>query len=206
MGSAVSSNTINSLVNVSTKVATDYNNNCTNAVTQNIEVNILPGCDNFTAGDITNGSVTVVNTACLQDVNVSTQMQTDISQAMKQAAESVVSGLGIGGANAQNVINNSVTIGNEILNYYTVSCTNSVGQSVKINCSAPGAQIGNITNKNYQAALMNCIQRGLSTSDAVTQLKQVIDQTATAKVDGGLGLIAVIVVLIVIIVIIVVIS
>lgn len=206
MGSAVSSNTINSLVNVSTKVANDYNNNCTNTVKQTVEVNILPGCDNFTAGNIENRSVTVINTACLQDVNVSTQMQTDISQAMKQAAESVVSGLGIGGANAQNVINNSVTIGNEILNYYTVSCTNEIGQSVKINCSAPGALIGNITNKNYQAALTNCIQRGLSQSDAVTQLKQVIDQTATAKVDGGLGLIAVIVVLIIIIVIIVVIS
>lgn len=182
MGASIAKSTISSMVNNSIDVINSYSQICTaTAGDQNSGIN-LDGC---TIGE--GGKVVVKNTQYLQQqciTNATTQVAiaSSVNQAMRQQANSVIQQFAFGTiADAENFINASITLADQISNVYNSECAlASSKQTSTINCKNSTIN-GVIEVENYENITQTCILNAITKSEAYQNAITKFEQSAVAK-------------------------
>ena len=214
MGASVS-NQINSAAVESINVINKQIQNCISSGSQNEIIKICSsakGCpqSNVTLSNISFDEIIVYNTSCIGNVNINSDIQSQISQAFSQAAEAIAQQYQIAVADAKNIANVAAKIGTTIDNETVQNCINRASQNeeISIGCNLAPDQPGfcNITIdgttfKQSNQVITNCVLSQTSTQNVINQVSQQIQQKATAKVESIFGpLFAIILIIIIIIV------
>lgn len=193
MGAAQSSNVAKAVTNVSNFVSNSTSANSTSA--QNlIQSTNLKGCTIKLSGDFnvrSNAKLMQTNNQILsakQDINLSNNIQ----QQALQEATSTVGFAGVGYASASNATNTLVNSTTEIINDINASANqySSIDQSFNCNRSTIIAENLNIGFNSESDFLSSQTLKNNQTATVVNKVSQIIDQKATATVEGiGLFLI-----------------
>jgi len=214
MGAFVS-NEINSAATESINIINKQTQNCISSGSQSEIVKICSsakGCSqsNVILSNISFDEIIVYNTSCIANVNISSEVQNQISQAFSQAAQAIAQQFQVAEADAVNIANVAATIGTTIDNETVQNCITQAAQNeeISVGCDITPDQPGfcNITIdgttfKQSNQAITNCVLSQTSTQNVINQVSQQIQQKATAKVESIFGpLLAIILIIIIIIV------
>ena len=189
MGAAKSTNSAEAITNVSNfvKNSTEVNANAVNSVRQNIN---LTGCG------LMADNVNIEATSKLMQTNnqivkakQDSKLMNNIQQQIMQQAQATVGSLGMGFANSHNSTSVMVNNSNQIINAMTVGCSQFSSVDQTFDC-----QDSKITAKNVNISLgsdanfINSQTLGNEQIASITNdITQVVDQKATATVEGMTG-------------------
>ena len=195
MGSSKSKNAMDNIVDVSTTAVNDQFQSCSNTSDTNQEVQINQvGCmgDSIAVMDgISQSSTTTLNIDCVQEVNLQTEISSDVKQAADQAAEAVTQSLSLGAkAKSKNMMKTTTDIGTEIINQSNniVANISSTWQSAVINQEDGGGDCTAVMNNINQDALTSqmatAFQGVQSDTIASSGLTQEFSQSAKSTAEG----------------------
>lgn len=186
-GGSTSENVVNTIVNTSVDV--------TNRAVMELSArgkasNSLVISD--TAGDVTieglsqDAAVTVTVDGYLQATN-STAVQQEVAQKLSQMAESVTSGISLGGkADAKNITNTTINSSAKILNETKVLCSSEADAENTITVARTGGSVSirNVSQKAAVNSILRCQSSNINNAMVSQKTDQSIEQTATAIVKG----------------------
>lgn len=207
MGNANATNQLNSAITDSINILTTTTQNCVPKSNQSQIIDVS-GCCNVNLNGVTYDQLSFVNTTCVENATSNTTTQIDVKNQVKQKAASIVGELGLGTADASNVINTMIDLSTSIINSFSQSCAASISneQVLSIKCpstcdcaTSPAGCTANIDNVAlYQSAdqLATCTLTSSSVTSAKDSITQIIDQSATATVQGLGGLILLIIIIV----------
>src|SRR3972149_3970418 len=140
MGASYAKSQIDSAVNDAITETNNNNQNCTN---KNVGQNsVFINCNNIIGNTITITSNDFIDISCLQNVNISEDVQTSIINDFKNAASAAVGVLGAGYADAEAIVNTSVNLGIAMTSSALQTCANdtNVKNEIVLNCSTASGQ------------------------------------------------------------------
>lgn len=193
MGAAQSTNQVNSIINAGIEVVNTSVQNCFPVVSNSVEVQI---CADGTGNQVKIDKIDInqyakLDSKCVQTAQATTEISQDVINSISQKAESVVESLSLGVADANNIINNSYSLSERIINAFTQNCSPKVNNSAQFQVCAKGTNnvidVGYINATQGIDAISQCIFNSVSDSKAAQDIKQTIDQSATAKTEGLLN-------------------
>ena len=190
MGGSKSKAVADIATDVMTTMITQDMMNCSTMVTQRQSLDIS-GSGNVLDG-VTMKQGFKINVKCLQDSNRKAQLDTAIANAVEQTAESEgVALVGAIGASKSEVITNLRTrISNEITMQALVNCASSINNTQGISISGDYNLLRNVTLEQFGEMVRNCVQNVVSNTSMVNDLRNTVDQQASATTKGPLDFIA----------------
>ncbi len=214
MGANVSQE-IDAAASESVSIVNSQTQKCVTMGSQAQAISVCTGntqlCPNGTSNvDIENvnfNQSAIYTTQCTSDINITSDIQSEISQAFQQAATAIAQQFQLSAANVDQVAKISAKIATGITNKTVQDCIQNVSQNqgITVSCSPNGSGACNVTIKqiNFEQGftpINNCILQEQNVQSVINQVTQAISQEGTAKVESIFGpLIAIIIVIIVII-------
>lgn len=207
MGNANATNQLNSAITDSITILNTTTQNCVPKSSEQQIIDIS-GCCNVNINGITYDQLSFVNTTCVENATSNTATQITVKNQVKQKAASIVGELGLGTSDASNLINTMIDLATNIINSFSQTCAASISneQILSIKCPSTcdcknnsNGCTANINNVSlYQSAdqLATCTLTSSSVSSAKDSITQIIDQSATATVQGLGGLILLIIIIV----------
>lgn len=186
MGAASSTNTISSLVNNSIKVINDYEQSCV-ASPADQQINIdFNNCKQANGSVINLNNQQFISQNCILNSSTQSAISSSVSQSMRQQAQAIVQQFSFGTlADANNFINASITLADEISNTYNSNCAvKNTSSGINLICNNSTIN-GMVEATNFQSVTQTCVLNAVTTSsayqNAITQLSQsaVAQQQAT---------------------------
>lgn len=188
MGVSISKNTINSMINDSNSIISTYENLCSaNGTSTQAQLNIN-GCT-FVNTPINITANTFISQTCVQNNRSNNSLQSSVRQQMQQAAQAITQSFGFPSVSAaQNFINDSVTLGDQIVDYYYNTCTAQATQNSSVfNCTNSTFECTNnnpncsaINVESYQEITQKCLQTNTTTNAIISKMEEDLNQTAVA--------------------------
>lgn len=183
MGASISKNTIQSMINDTNSIISTYENTCSATGTSTTSQVNNNGC---TFGDndkiIVQGN-TYVSQQCVQNNITNNSLKSSVEQSMRQTAKAITQSFGFPSvAVSEDFINQSVILGDQIVNYYSNTCVAATTSSnVEFNCT--GTKFGNgdvVEIQGFTQITQNCLQNNTTTNNIVSSLTALLDQSAVA--------------------------
>lgn len=182
MGVSVSSNTVKNLTQIGINIVNDFTQSCKTTLSAN---QIVSGdkCPGLKIGKIDVNSFQVINQGCIGSQSVTSQINSAVVQQMRQAAESIVQNFGFPSvAVANNFLELTDQLALNISTTFLQQCTGAAFANQGFVCTnSANVQIGSITLNSAQVGISQCVGSQVSSSSITSQMKQLLDQTATAK-------------------------
>jgi hypothetical protein len=189
LSKSTATNEINSMVNASISILNQMTQNCyTNAANvQGLSFRNIKG--NIDIENLNWNQMIVANSACIASQAASNEAKQAVSQQLSQAATALVGALSLGQSDANNLINAAVDMSQHIINAFAQTCQSTASNSQTIQFDGV---VGNITigytsqiawTQSIQAATQ-CVQNAVAQTTSAQTIKQIIDQTASAKNAG----------------------
>lgn len=146
MGNALATNTVNDDVEVLISVALSSTQNCQTVINSNQYVNITADGSVVFAPFIRLSQKVNANTDCMKSDDSKANIDTAIKTVIKQVAEAIVSNLGAGTAEANNVVNLFTRLQTQITQTFQQNCTQAISQNqtAKIEASNGAIIVGSI--------------------------------------------------------------
>ena len=214
MGANVSQQ-INAAANESVSVINNQTQNCVTMGNQSQAIAICTGNTSLCPGGASSVDIENVNfnqsaiytTQCSTNVNITTDIQQQISQAFQQAATAIAQQFQLSVANVNQVASISANIATNIDTTTVQNCVQqaSQNQGITVSCAPTGGGACDVTIKqvNFEQGftpINNCILQEQNAQTVINQVTQQISQQGEAKVESIFGpLIAIIIIIIVII-------
>jgi hypothetical protein len=143
-----------------------------------------------------------ITTSAIQSSDFKNDVQQQLAAEFKQMAQAVAQQISLGGSASATNIANAVLKAAESLSNETVinNATDAVMQQ-NLNCSGSGASIfaSIVTQNQIIEAVRQAVQAASVNNTAVQQLETIVDQTATAKIQNSLWIIAVLAVAVILV-------
>lgn len=182
MGASISTNTISSMINNSIKVINNYEQTC--VVTQSSQDSyVCLNCCTITKGgeiDLLNNQV--LNQKCITQASTQTAIAASVQQSMRQQANAVVQQFAFGTvADANNFINASITLADEISNTYNSTCSAAASNQVSELTCNNSVISGVISIENFQSITQSCLLKAITNSTANQLAISALSQSAVAK-------------------------
>tara|TARA_R110002060_G_scaffold289_3_gene665 strand:- start:1321 stop:2286 length:966 start_codon:yes stop_codon:yes gene_type:complete len=190
MGGSKSKAVADIATDVMTTMITQDMMNCSTMVTQRQTLDVS-GSGNVLDG-VTMKQGFKINVKCIQDSNRKAQLDTAIATAVEQAAEAEgVALVGAIGASKSQVISNLRTrISTEITIQTLVNCASSINNTQGISIAGDYNLIRNVSLEQFGEMIRNCVQNVVSNTAMINDLRNTVDQQATAVTEGPLDFIA----------------
>jgi len=199
MGAAESSNTSESVTKLantiqqSTKADTNQVNNLANSVD-------FTDCTIKLQGDfnVTSSADLFVSNKQIADAKQDANLQNNVEQTAMQQAKSSVGALGVGFATANNAAKQLVDVSNKVTNDLFVTANQFSNTSQNFNCNRSYIEANNLNIEFSSKAnfLSDQALKNSQTAKIVNDIKQTVDQKATATVEGLTGLLFMLILLI----------
>jgi hypothetical protein len=199
MGAAESSNTSESVTKLANTIqqSTKADTNQVNNLSQSVD---FSGCTIKLRGNLNTNSTADIYVSNSQIANAKqdANLQNNVAQTALQQAKSTVGALGVGYASANNAAKQLVDVSNKVQNDLFVSATqfSNTNQSFTCDRSYIDADNLNITFGSKADFLSSQVLKNEQTAKIVNDIKQTVDQKATATVEGLTGLLFMLVLLI----------
>ena len=200
MGVAQAKAEIDSAIRASLAIAQTAVQTCKQTISQSEVVSINNNCGSVKIGKIEFGTAGGISGTCLQTVQLSATQQDQITQNLKNAAQSVVGSLGLGVSDAEALTNASISVAQSISQSFSQTCRQAGNQqqAVIINqqnnqCQGlavgqiPSTEIGVIDFNEIYTATSSCIMNDTAVASNINDVMQIIDNSASAKVEGIFG-------------------
>lgn len=207
MGPAISSNLVDTAVDINQTIVNSTLNTCKQGIDQSQIFNIRDNTGTtINIGDLELTQLVQLQIGCMAQSSTSSAESSNVSDAIKQTSTAINQALSLnpGSTTASNVILFSAEIGEQVLNEFSQTCTQDVfqNQSLFIEDNTNVTVNATVINLSQSAnAIMNCVQNSQAVNDLKSQLSLQISQTATAEVKGFLGQLVLILALIVVLVV-----
>lgn len=214
MGANVSQE-IDAAANESVSIINSQTQNCVQMGSQSQAISVCTNntqlCPNGTANvdieDVNFNQSAIYTTQCSANINITSDIQQQISQAFQQAATAIAQQFQLAAANVDQVAKIAANVSTNIDNKTVQNCIQQVSQNqgITVACSPNGSGACNVTIKqiNFEQGFMpinNCVLQEQNAQNVINQVTQAISQQGTSKVESIFGpLIAIIVIIIVII-------
>lgn len=208
MGAAFTKNVSNTTVEAVTEITNDILNNQTVESINNQGITIKSD-----KGDIVvSGNKITQNSTIQMDGVLKAMVQTDVqsklSNKLAQKAKSLVKDINFGQFTfAENVVNSYVSSIVKVVTNISNNCsTKSINnQSITVNAKDGRVVFTNNTVEQLNKIYSNCLLNAISSQSAVTDMQQMVDQSATAESIGVSiwGIVAVLIVVLLIIIVVV---
>lgn len=182
MGASISKNVINSMVNNTQSIITNYTNICTLSGTAATAQFNADGCA-FKDSNVKVITNQTVNQSCITNSNTKNSITADITQSMQQSATAITQQFGFPSlAAAEDFINTSIDLGNQIVeNFYTVCNAEASNASASFTCKNSTFTNSTIDIESYQNIQQTCFQKNISNNTIISKLQQQLSQTTVAK-------------------------
>lgn len=213
MGSSVSQQ-IMAAASESISIINNQTQNCVQQGSQAEVISICAGGAGCSANSNVNISgvnfqeSAIYTTQCMETVNITTDIQNQISMAFQQAAEAIAQQFQLSGASVNQVANISAMIGETIRTDTVQNCVQRVSQTegIVVSCGKPGQ--GGVCNINIEQVtfaegfqpINNCILQDTQTQGIINQVSQTISQQGTAKTESIFGPLGALILIILVIV------
>ena len=191
MGNATSSNYVDESVNLMTSVAINSTQSCQNSVqvNQNIKVVAKDGSTvNFDGIKITD--IISINSICVQQSDIQTSIDTQISQAAQQLSKSLTGFLGSGDSEASNTANLYQTLSEKVSASFKKDCSQKLTINQSLDITATGestVNVGAVDWENNVSDTLSCVQSDTDVTDIKNKISQKVKQKAEAITMGILG-------------------
>ncbi|AYV86188.1 MAG: hypothetical protein Solumvirus1_63 [Solumvirus sp.] len=160
-------------------------------------------------GTIDVNQIVTVDTNCVANNAASTQLSQDIQNQMAQTAAATVGALSLGSTDANNYINSVTNLSQQISNSFLQKCSPTANNTANFQVAADGTgsqfKLGFYNLNQAISGVTQCMQTTVADSQAAEDLKQSIDQSATAKNEGLLDFLGIILAVLAVIAVIVII-
>lgn len=183
MGVSVSKNTVQSMINDTNSIISTYENLCSSTGTSTTAQVNTNGC---TFGDndkiIVQGS-TYVSQTCLQNNKTNNSLKSSVQQSLQQTAKAITQSFGFPSvALSENFINNSVALGDQIVDYYYNTCiAQTTSSNVGFNCTGTTFGSGDVVEvQGFTTITQSCLQNNTAINNITSTLVSQLNQTATA--------------------------
>lgn len=192
-GKSKTENIIDSTTNVLLNVVNQSLQSCTSPVSQQQVSSIVQGDGSVIEGSKFNFKQAVnLDTRCVSSTNTENQLNTNLERTAQQQAKSINSSLGFldGSTQAKNTTRYVTSIANSIKNAYTQECAAVVSQQQLNEIRQGNNSVIRTVDFNFDQtanAVVSCIQDNKTFNQAVTNLSEKVDQTATAENQGLFG-------------------
>ena len=183
MGVSVSKNTVQSMINDTNSIISTYENICSATGTSTVAQVTTNGCDFGNNNRIIVQGNTYVSQTCLQNNRTNNSLKSSVQQSLKQTATAITQSFGFPSvALSENFINSSVSLGDQIVDYYYNTCiAQTSSTNVGFTCTNSQFGSGNVIEvKGFTAITQNCLQNNTAINNIVSSLVSQLNQTATA--------------------------
>lgn len=182
MGVSVSTNTVNSMINNTQTIINSYINICSTSASASTDQFSAKGCS-FDGTHIKIVSFQNVNQQCITSNNTQNSLQSDIRQSMQQAATAISQSFGFPSVEeANNFINQSITVGDNIFNNFINKCNvDAANASSSFTCTDSKFTNSTIDIESYQNIQQTCFQQNVTNNQEIEKLVSMLSQTAVAQ-------------------------
>ena len=134
MGVSVSKNTVQSMINDVNSIISTYENICSATGTSTVAQVTAVGCSYGNNNKIIVQGDTYVSQSCLQNNKDTNTLKSSVQQSLKQTAKAITQSFGFPSfTDAQNFIDNSVKLGDNIVDFYNNNCiSNATNTTSKV--------------------------------------------------------------------------
>lgn len=203
MGIAISKNTINSLIQNTQSIITNYENTCQasgNTAQAQFDAN------NCTFGSNTKINITAtqnINQTCITSETTKESMFSDVRQSMRQSAQAITQSFGFPSiSDAETFISNSVKLGERIVNnYYNVCIEKASAAGSGFTCTGSKFGAGTVINiQSYQQITQQCQLTANDTIDLRSMLEVQLSQSSLAQQQNTFAVFAAIFIVIIVVI------
>lgn len=182
MGGSVSKTVVDSMVSNSIKVINNFEQQCTASPSEQQLVFNLYHCNVGTGGSFNVNNQQYLTQSCITNSTVQTSISSSVNQAMRQQAQAVVQQFAFGTFSlAEDFINASITLADEISNTYNSTCAAEASkQKIELNCIDSTIN-GVIEVGNYQSITQACIINAVTNSTVYQNAISKFSQSAVAQ-------------------------
>ena len=181
MGASISNNVAKDTQAIVASITNDFTQRCQQS-TSNDQTIDLTKCKDVKIDEINLSNNVAISTKCVQNNSTQNQIKEAITSQLSQQAKSVTQALGLPSVNvANNIIDASANVGEQVANAFSQTCVNDISSSQMFNCSeSEGVTIGVINFENNNQGLVDCVQKNTAVNNALLEYSRVIGQTAAA--------------------------
>ena len=185
MGASISTNSVNSMLSNVNTIITSYENICSAPSSDANNIFNATNC-NLSGNTIVLQSDQVISQTCLQTATTTGSIKSSIKQQITQMAKALTQQFAFGEVGAaQNFINTSATIGDNIADHYTSVCIGGTGSTGlnslnKLRCTNSTIDNTIITLESYQNSTQQCLSNYITSNNIQSQLVSLLQQTSTA--------------------------
>lgn len=187
MGSAKSKNVIDTTTEVITNVSSSLIQKSDSTISQKVDISVVGGTGNLQInGNVFNQEAKINTEQLLKALN-SQEAQNKIIKEVKQAAESVTSGLNLGNSSeSSNIVESYMSAVINISSNIEQYCTNRIGQEITILVDRRDGniEVNNNTFNQLASNFSKCIGDVVSNQKAIQDVQEKFDQLAVSKSEG----------------------
>lgn len=188
MGASISTNTISSMINNSIKVINNYEQTCTLTQSAQNSFLCLNCCTIGKGAQIDLLNTQVLNQKCITQASTQTAIAASVQQSMRQQANAVVQQFAFGTVDdANNFINASITLADEISNTYNSSCSAQASDQTSTLVCNNSTIDGVISIGNFQSITQSCLLKAITNSTANQVAISRLSESAVAKQQSTFG-------------------
>lgn len=201
MGISISKNTVDSLIQNTQTIISNYENICTVKGDTSQATFDARGCK-FGPGTVINiGATQNVNQTCISSVTTRNNMTNEVRQSMQQSAQAITQSFAFPSlSDSESFIRQSVELGENIVsNYYSICITEASSAQAKFTCENSTFNGAVINLESYQNLSQQCNQKFANNNDLTTKLASNLSQSDVAQNQSIFGTFAAIFIILILI-------
>jgi hypothetical protein len=183
-------NEANTIINSGISVANDTLQKCgvqLNNINQD-DIVVSGNSNTVDISEIEQDQSVILDSSCVANNTASTTLSQDVTNAMQQAAAAIVGSLSLGSSDANNIINNTYNLSEQLTNSFVQKCSPQVNNDNSVQFTIKGntnkLYIGYIDQNQLANVVTSCLQQSVIQNQAAQNIQQTIAQSATAKNEG----------------------
>lgn len=182
MGAGISKNVVDSMVENTNTVINNYEQICTVGGSSSEAQFKANGC-NFTGTTINIVDTQTITQQCITNDITKNSITSSINQSMKQSATAVTQSFGFPTLQlAENFINASTRLGNEIANRYNLTCSAEASNSTAtFECQNSNFNNSIVNVESYQQITQKCLQQDQTINDLKSDVVAALNQSTTSQ-------------------------
>jgi hypothetical protein len=172
------------MINDSNSIISTYENTCSATGTSTVAQVETNGCTFGDNNKIIVEGRTNISLECVQNNTTKNSIKSSIEQSMRQTAKAITQSFGFPSfGRAENFIEQSVSLGDQIVEHYYNTClAETTSTQVGYNCQGTTFGNGNVIEvQAFTDITAKCLQNNTSINNIVSDLQSRLDQTAVAQ-------------------------
>ena len=183
-GQTSSKNTVKTMTDINMSIMTEFALDCSTSLSQENVINATDDCSiSLEDTDLTNTAY--VDKSCLLSASNISQMEVTSAEQMTQMAEAIAQQFALSSAKAENLYDSTFILSQDIVNTFTLDCSETLYQQNSVTCSGQGnVTLKGVTLENFVDIEANCVLDVLNSSEAAADIVRNLDQGAKAKQES----------------------